>query len=62
MYSYSRSQGLFAGISLEGTVLATRDRVNAGYYGEPVEPTDILAGRIQPPASAQRLLDVLSKY
>ncbi|HEX2225653.1 MAG TPA: YSC84-related protein [Candidatus Binatia bacterium] len=62
MYSYSRSQGLFAGISLEGTVLATRDRVNAGYYGEPVEPTEILAGRLQPPPSAQKLLDVLSKY
>ena len=62
MYSYSRTQGLFAGISLEGTVLATRDRVNAGYYGEPVEPTEILAGRMQPPASAQKLLDVLSNY
>jgi lipid-binding SYLF domain-containing protein len=62
MYSYSRSQGLFAGISLEGTVIAARDRVNAAYYGEPVEPADILAGRIQPPAGAQRLLAVLSKY
>jgi lipid-binding SYLF domain-containing protein len=62
MYSYSRSQGLFAGISLEGTVIAARDRVNAAYYGEPVEPRDILAGRVRPPASAQKLLAVLSKY
>ena len=62
MYSYSRSQGLFAGVSLEGTVIAARDRVNAAYYGEPVEPRDILAGRIQPPASAQKLLAALSKY
>jgi lipid-binding SYLF domain-containing protein len=62
MYTYSRSQGLFAGISLEGTGIATRDRVNAGYYGEPVEPREILTGRVQPPASAQKLLAALSKY
>jgi lipid-binding SYLF domain-containing protein len=62
MYTYSRTQGLFAGISLEGTVIAARDRVNAAYYGESVEPRDILAGRIQPPAGAQKLLAVLSKY
>jgi lipid-binding SYLF domain-containing protein len=62
MYTYSRSQGLFAGVSIEGTVIAARDRVNAAYYGEPVEPREILAGRIQPPASAQKLVAVLSKY
>jgi len=59
-YTYSQSQGLFAGVSLEGTVIATRDRVNAAYYGDPVEPREILAGKIQPPASAQKLLAVLS--
>jgi len=62
MYTYSRSQGLFAGVSLEGTVIAARDRVNAAYYGESVEPRDILAGRVQSPASAQKLVAVLSKY
>jgi lipid-binding SYLF domain-containing protein len=62
MYTYSRSQGLFAGISLEGTVIATRDRINAGYYGESVEPRQILSGGIEPPAGAQKLLALLSKY
>ena len=62
MYSYSRTQGLFAGISLEGTVIGTRDEVNAAYYGRPVEARDILAGKVRPPASAQRLLAVLAKY
>ena len=62
IYTYSRSQGLFAGVSLEGTVIAARDRVNSAYYGDPVEPREILAGKIQPPASAQKLLAVLSKY
>ena len=62
MYSYSRTQGLFAGISLEGTVIGTRDEVNADYYGTRVTATDILAGKVRPPASAQRLLAVLKKY
>jgi SH3 domain-containing YSC84-like protein 1 len=62
MYTYSRSQGLFAGISIEGTVIGTRDRINAAYYGESVDPREILSGRVPPPASAEKLLAVLSKY
>ena len=61
IYTYSRSQGLFAGVSLEGTVIATRDEANAEYYGKPVEARDILAGKVQPPAGAKKLLEVLSK-
>jgi lipid-binding SYLF domain-containing protein len=62
MYSYSRTQGLFAGISLEGTVIGTRDQVNAAYYGMPIEARDILAGKVRPPVDAQRLLAVLAKH
>ncbi len=62
MYTYSRSQGLFAGISLEGTVIATRDEANAEYYGNPVAAKEILAGKVQPPAGAKKLQQVLSKY
>ena len=62
MYTYSRSQGLFAGVSLEGTVLGTRDEVNAGYYGRQVTAAEILTGKVRPPAGAQNLLGVLSKY
>jgi SH3 domain-containing YSC84-like protein 1 len=62
MYSYSISQGLFAGISLEGTVIATRDEANAEYYGKPVAAKDILAGKVKAPAGEQKLLQVLSKY
>lgn len=62
MYSYSRTQGLFAGISLEGTVIGTRDELNRDYYGQPVEARDILAGKVRPPAGAQSLLSVLKKY
>lgn len=62
VYTYSRSQGIFAGISLEGTVLVTRGDTNAAYYGKSVNPRDILAGRVKPPSGAKRLLQVLSRY
>jgi len=62
MYTYSRNQGIFAGVSLEGTVIATRYQANEEYYEKPVYPSDILAGNVKPPAGAQKLLGVLSKY
>jgi lipid-binding SYLF domain-containing protein len=62
MYSYSRSQGLFGGLSVEGTVIATRNDDNAQYYGKPVKPGDILYGRITAPKGARRLQQVLSHW
>ncbi|HEY2986242.1 MAG TPA: YSC84-related protein [Candidatus Binatia bacterium] len=62
MYTYSRSQGLFAGISLEGTVINTREDLNEAYYGQRVDPRDILSGRVKPPPDAQRLIGVLTRY
>lgn len=62
IYTYSRNQGIFAGVSLEGTVIATRYEANEKYYGKSSFPSDILAGNVKPPASAQKLLDVLAKY
>jgi lipid-binding SYLF domain-containing protein len=62
VYTYSRSQGLFAGISLEGTVIGARNDANAAYYGRDVNPEDVLSGKIAPPAGAERLRRVLAKY
>ena len=62
MYTYSRSQGLYAGVSLEGTVVYTRDEANAEFYGKPVQAREILSGSVAPPAGAQKLLKFLSKY
>ena len=62
MYTYSRSQGFFAGVSLEGTVVYTRDEANAEFYGKPVQAREILSGSVAPPAGAQKLLKFLSKY
>ncbi len=56
VYTYSRSQGAFAGISLEGTVIITKKERNAEYYGRPVEAGDILSGKVPPPAGALALI------
>jgi SH3 domain-containing YSC84-like protein 1 len=60
VYTYSKSQGLFAGVSLEGTVIVSRDGANTQYYGQSVTPGEILAGMVKPPASAQPLERVLA--
>lgn len=62
VYTYSRSQGLFAGVSLEGTVIAARNETNAEYYGKPVTPAEILSGSVKPPAGAKKLQKVLAGY
>jgi len=62
IYTYSRNQGIFAGVSLEGTVIATRYNANEEYYGKPVFPADILSGNVPPPEGTRKLLAVLSKY
>src|SRR6266702_4742363 len=61
IYTYSRSQGAFAGISLEGTVIGTRNDANAEYYGRPMTPEEILSGKVPSPPGATRLVQVLAK-
>lgn len=62
VYTYSRSKGLFAGVSLEGAIIGTQKTANARYYGRVVEARSILSGRVQPPSRAQRLLGTLERY
>lgn len=63
IYSYSRSRGLFAGVSLEGSSLQVDDKSNAAYYEkEEVRPTGILSGKeVKPPAGAEKLKTTLEK-
>jgi lipid-binding SYLF domain-containing protein len=62
VYTYSRSKGLFAGISLEGAVIATQKTANDRYYGHAANARSILSGRIAPPSGAERLLGILNRY
>lgn len=59
MFSYSKSKGLFAGLSLEGTVLIERKDANRDFYGSPVPARDILGGRVPPPEVASRLYEII---
>ena len=61
IYSYARSKGLFAGISLEGARLATDGKSIEKYYGEPVETRAILFDHRVPrrPPEVPKLLGAL---
>ena len=61
--SYSRSRGLFAGVSLEGAVLKQDDDANKSLYGRTVTPKEILfAGSVTVPTAARPLDAALTKY
>jgi lipid-binding SYLF domain-containing protein len=59
-YTYSHSKGLFAGFSLEGSAIVTRDQVNKDFYGREVDPAELLNGSVQSPPAAQPLYDALN--
>ena len=60
--SYSRSRGLFAGVSLEGTSLRPDNDATAEVYGRQISARQILTGAsVRVPASGQALVDVLQK-
>ena len=40
--SFAKSKGLYAGLNLEGAVVAVRDSLNRAYYGKDVRPADII--------------------
>jgi SH3 domain-containing YSC84-like protein 1 len=60
--SWSRSQGLFAGIALEGATLRQDLDDNAVLYGRKLENREIVTTGVRAPRSAMRLLDLLNKY
>lgn len=60
--SYSRSRGLFAGISLEGTTLRPDNDGNERIYGKGITAQEIVINsKIRPPASAKSLLAMLNR-
>jgi len=45
IYSFSRTQGLFGGVSFEGSLLKPRPSWNESYYGRPASPRQIVIDR-----------------
>ena len=60
--SYSRSRGLFAGVSLEGSVLSVDDEWNREYYERPVNAEDLIAGKGSLPATGVKLKKRLNAF
>ena len=60
--SYSRTKGLFAGISLEGSTLRSDGSANEKLYGRKLSAKDIIrGGKVGIPASAEELVALLNK-
>jgi lipid-binding SYLF domain-containing protein len=60
--SYSRSRGLFAGISLEGSTLRSDDDANRRIYGREISPREIVLGdKVLIPETGRHLVHVLQK-
>jgi len=60
--TYSRSRGLFAGISLQGATLRPDEDWDKELYGKAMSNRDIVLGNTPAPASAGKLIALLDKY
>ncbi|MDP3980877.1 MAG: YSC84-related protein [Chlamydiota bacterium] len=60
--TYSRSKGVFAGVSLEGTVIIEKKKTNEEFYGKALRAYEILTGVAAPPESASALYQALESY
>ena len=60
IFAYSKTKGLFAGVSLEGSVLIERRDANEKLYNRKVTARELLSGSIPVPAQAEPLTRVLN--
>lgn len=59
VFSYSKTKGLFAGVSLEGSAILERREANRKFYGNNCKARNILAGQVEPPPACEPLMRVL---
>ncbi|NXV82680.1 SH3Y1 protein, partial [Atlantisia rogersi] len=62
VYTYCKSRGLFAGVSLEGTCLIERKETNRKFYGQDIRASAILLGDVPFPAQAEDLYETLASF
>jgi len=60
MLSYSRSRGVFGGVSLSGASLRVDGDANKNLYGEKVTPDQVMSGQVQTPDVAKPLIEKLT--
>ncbi|OBA22874.1 DUF500-domain-containing protein [Metschnikowia bicuspidata var. bicuspidata NRRL YB-4993] len=59
VFAYSKTKGLFAGVSLEGSAILERRETNRKFYGSNCKARNILAGQVEAPAGCEPLMRVL---
>uniref|UniRef100_M3ZFP1 SH3 domain-containing YSC84-like protein 1 n=1 Tax=Xiphophorus maculatus TaxID=8083 RepID=M3ZFP1_XIPMA len=62
VFTYCRSRGLFAGISLEGSYLMERKDTNRKFYCQDIRASCILNGDVEPPTEFFDLYHILDVY
>ncbi|HEY4088730.1 MAG TPA: lipid-binding SYLF domain-containing protein [Bryobacteraceae bacterium] len=62
MLSYSRTHGLFAGLSLEGATLRPDGDTNRVLYGHGVSSRQVLTGKVKAPASTGNFTRALTRH
>ena len=60
--SWSRTRGVFAGISLKGATMRPDDSANQELYGKPMTNREIVTGSVTAPAAAAPMVALLTKY
>ena len=60
MLSYSRSRGVFGGVSLSGATLRPDGGANENLYGRKVTPQEIMAGKVTMPPEAAPMIEKLT--
>lgn len=60
IFSYSKTKGLFAGVSLEGMAIIERRDANEKLYGTRYTAQQLLTGSVRPPPAADSLMSVLN--
>lgn len=60
-YSYSLSKGFYAGISLQGAIIASRSDLNRKFYGRDLQPSDLLSGFVEQPNAARPLYEAIDR-
>lgn len=69
VWTYTRSRGLYGGITMDGTAIKIQDEANAEFFGAPICASEILSGLVEAqskaaqwPAGAAELTRVLSGF
>ena len=60
--SWSRTRGIFAGVSLQGATLRQDEEANRDLYGRKISNRQIVESSIKPPAGAAQLMSQLNRY